>query len=398
MRYISAASTVPAPVTSWTDEENHLREMVSRFAKKHVAPYVSEMDANGQLRTGLLDELFKAGMMGIEADARYGGSELSFTAACIAVDEMAKVDPAVAVVVDIHNTLVVTALRKWANAAQIDNYMPFLCSHYLGAFCLSEEQAGSDAFALRTTAVRSDDGSHFTLNGVKMWISNALEASLFIIFANANPELGYKGITAFIVDKEEAKDALLIGKKENKLGIRASSCCEVVLNDLRVPAENVLGNVGEGYKIAMESLNEGRVGIGAQMIGLAQGALDATIPYCWQRKQFGRPVAENQGLAFQFAEASVELEAARLLVYNAARRNDSGLPFIKEAAYAKYYAAVVANKIAARCVEWVGGVGYTKDFPQEKFYRDAVIGKIYEGTHNIHLNMIAKLLQKEYRP
>eukprot|EP00181_Compsopogon_caeruleus_P006343 CAMPEP_0184688372 /NCGR_PEP_ID=MMETSP0312-20130426/29657_1 /TAXON_ID=31354 /ORGANISM="Compsopogon coeruleus, Strain SAG 36.94" /LENGTH=398 /DNA_ID=CAMNT_0027145461 /DNA_START=121 /DNA_END=1318 /DNA_ORIENTATION=+ len=384
---------MPGPVTSWSDEETAVRDSAFAFAKDVIGPRVKEMDHVAKLDPDVLRKLFEVGFMGIETPADLGGSELSFVSACIVVEQLARVDPAVSVIVDIHNTLINTAVRKWGTSDQKRDWLPRLATDALASFCLSEASSGSDAFALKTTATTS--GSDFLLNGSKMWISNAAEASLFLIFANTMPDKGYRGITAFMVDRESP--GLQVGKKEDKLGIRASSCCEVLLDNVRVPKDNLLGEIGTGYKIAIESLNEGRIGIGAQMVGLAQGALDSTIPYLFERKQFGQPVGEFQGMRFQLAQARCELEAARLLVYNAARLNDAKLPFVKEAAFAKLFSSQVAEKIASRCVEWAGGVGYTKEFPMEKFYRDVKIGSIYEGTSNIHLQTIAKFLEEEYR-
>jgi alkylation response protein AidB-like acyl-CoA dehydrogenase len=338
--------------------------------------------------------LFELGVMGIEVPVEHGGAGSSFFNAILAVEGLARVDPSVAVVVDVQNTLVNNALLRWGNAAQKARYLPKLASSWVGSYALSEASSGSDAFALKTRAEPRSD--RFVLNGRKLWITNAFESSLFIVFANAAPEKGYKGITAFLVERDFA--GFSVGKKEDKLGIRASSTCELVLDDCEVPMENVLGEVGQGYKIAILALNEGRIGIGAQMLGLAEGALDYALDYMHQRSQFGRPIADFQGVQFQYARAATEIEAARLLVYDAARRKDAGHDFVKHAAMAKLFASEAAERTASQAVEFLGGVGFTRDYPIEKLYRDAKIGKIYEGTSNMQLMTIAKLLQAERKP
>lgn len=367
---------VPGPATALTEEEALLQDMVAKFAARHVAPLVASMDAKAELEPALLAQLFEAGLMGVEVPIAHGGGGMSFTSAIIVIEELAKVDPAVSAVVDIHNTLLCNAVRRHGTDAQAAEWLPRLATSSLGAFCLSEAASGSDAFALKTRAVR--DGDDWVLSGTKAWISNAKEADIFLVFANADPAAGHRGITAFLVDRAAAGGGLVVGKKEDKLGIRASSCCELTLDGLRVPAGNVLGPVGQGYKIAIGGLNEGRVGIGAQLVGLAQGAMDVALPYAAQRQQFGRPVSDNQGMQFQFAQAATELAAARALVYNAARLVDAGQPVVADAAFAKLYASQVADRVAAAGVNWAGGVGYMRDFPAEKFFRDAKIGQIYE--------------------
>eukprot|EP00742_Colponemidia_sp_Colp-10_P004138 GILJ01004416.1.p1 GENE.GILJ01004416.1~~GILJ01004416.1.p1 ORF type:complete len:408 (-),score=62.38 GILJ01004416.1:52-1275(-) len=389
----SAHTATRLSITDWSEEETLLRDSAAKFAQTVIAPRVSEMDEKSKLDPAILSGLFEQGLMGVETPVDFGGVGGSFTQACLVVEELAKIDPAVAVIVDIQNTLINTAIRKFGSAAQQAHYLPRLASDTLASFCLSESGSGSDAFALKTRATKQ--GSHFVLNGSKQWISNAAEAGLFLIFANAEPEKGYRGITAFMVEKDTP--GLEIGKKENKLGIRASSTCEVHFNDLKVPADNIIGEYGKGYKIAIEVLNEGRIGIGAQMVGLAQGAMDATLPYLHQRKQFGQVIADFQGMRYQYAQAMTELEAARLMVYNAARLKDSNQDCVQPAAMAKLYSSQVAERVASKCVEWLGGVGFTKDFPAEKFYRDAKIGAIYEGTSNIQLETIAKNIQKKYK-
>jgi alkylation response protein AidB-like acyl-CoA dehydrogenase len=377
------------PLTELTDEERMFYESVYSFAKSRVAPKVDEMDRAGTMDKNIVAQLFELGVMGIEVPAEYGGAGSSFFTAILAVEALARVDPSVSVLVDVQNTLVENAILRWANDEQKQRYLPKLASEWVGAYALSESGSGSDAFALRARAERR--GDQWVLNGRKLWTTNGAEASLFIVFANVDPSQGYKGITAFLV--ERTSPGFAVGKKEDKLGIRASSTCELLLDDCRVPGENVLGEVGRGYKIAIETLNEGRIGIGAQMLGLAQGAFDYALGYVQERTQFGSKIADFQGVQFQYARAAMQLEAARLLVYNAARLKDAGESFIKQAAMAKLFASEVAESTASLAVELLGGVGFTKDFPIEKLYRDAKIGKIYEGTSNMQLVTIAKLLQ-----
>jgi alkylation response protein AidB-like acyl-CoA dehydrogenase len=336
----------------------------------------------------LLHQLFELGLMGIEIPEDYGGQGGNFFQCILAIEEISAVDPSAGVVVDVQNTIVNNAIMRWGNDEQKSKYLPQLAKDTVGAYALSEAGSGSDAFALATTATL--EGDQYLLNGRKLWISNAAEAGVFVLFANANPSAGHRGITAFIVEREFP--GFQVGKKENKLGIRASSTCELILDNCAVPRENVLGEPGKGYKIAIETLNEGRIAIGSQMLGLAQGALSASIKYAKDRKQFGKPIAEFQAVQFDLARMATEVEAARLMVYNAARLRDAGLPFVKEAAMAKYYASDIAEKVASKAVEIHGGVGVTKDYPVEKLYRDAKIGRIYEGTSNIQLMTIAKKL------
>ena len=380
------------PLTHLSEEETLFRDSVLDFAKKRVAPLVSEMDEKGALDPSILPSLFELGLMGVEVPENYGGAGSSFFNAILAVEALAVVDPSVSVLVDVQNTLVANALLRWSNDGQKEKYLPRLCKDWVGSYALSEAGSGSDAFALQARATQKD--GRWVLNGRKLWITNANESSLFLVLANVDPSKGYRGITAFLV--ERSFPGFSVGKKENKLGIRASSTCELVLEDCEVPAENVLGEVGKGYKIAIETLNEGRIGIGAQMIGLAQGAFDQAMRYMSERKQFGQSIASFQGMQFQYARVATEIEAARLMVYNAARRKDAGLPFLKEAAMAKLFSSEVAERTASLCVEFFGGVGFTKEYPAEKFFRDAKIGKIYEGTSNMQLATIAKLLQSEY--
>lgn len=380
-------------LTCLSEEEILLRDTVFEFAQSRVAPLTKSMDDRAQLDSGLLEELFSMGLMGIEVDESYGGAGGSFMDAILAVESLARVDASLAVVVDVQNTLVNNALLRWGSNEQKKQYLTAQCETAIGSYALSEASSGSDAFALDCRAEQQPDGL-WCLNGRKLWITNAAEASLFIVLANADPSLGYRGITAFLVEKEFAGFA--VGKKEDKLGIRASSTCELMLDNCLVPASNVLGPIGKGYKIAIETLNEGRIGIGAQMLGVAQGAFDHAMKYMLERKQFGRAIADFQGLQFQYARMATEIEGARLMVYNAARLKDSGQPFVKQAAMAKLFASEVAERSASLAIEFLGGVGFTREYPVEKFYRDAKIGKIYEGTSNMQLQTIAKLLQGEY--
>jgi alkylation response protein AidB-like acyl-CoA dehydrogenase len=381
-------------LTTLSEEERLLSDSVLAFARERVAPHVARMDEESRLEPSLLPGLFEMGLMGIEVPESYGGSGGSFMNAILAVEALARVDASLAVVVDVQNTLVDNAVMRWGNDDQKQRYLPKLSSSWVGSYALSEQGSGSDAFALQTRAERQKGG--WLLSGRKLWITNAAESSLFIVLANADPSQGYRGITAFLV--ERGTSGFEIGKKENKLGIRASSTCELILDGCLVPDENVLGEVGKGYKIAIETLNEGRIGIGAQMLGIAQGAFDYAMRYIQERRQFNKAIADFQGVQFQYARMATEIEGARLLVYNAARLKDAGQPFVKEAAMAKLVASEVAERSASLAVELLGGVGFTKDYPVEKYYRDAKIGKIYEGTSNMQLQTIAKLLQAEYKP
>lgn len=373
-------------LTSLTEDEQIFQKTVREFAEEQVRPLTSEMDRQGSFAPGLTQKLFELGLMGIEVPARLGGSESSFFMAILAVEQISRVDPSVGVCVDVQNTLVNNAILRWADEEQKKRFLPKLASSTIGAYALSEAGSGSDAFALAARAVR--DGDSWVINGRKLWITNGGEAGIFIVMANADPTKGYKGITAFIVERDTP--GFSVGKKEDKLGIRASSTCELILEDCRVPAENVLGEVGRGYKVAIETLNEGRIGIGAQMVGLAQGALEHAVAYAKERRQFGKPIGEFQAVQFQLAEMATEIEAARLLVYNAARLKDAGKPFLTEAAMAKYFSSKVAERAASKAIEILGGVGFTKDYPVEKLYRDAKIGAIYEGTSNMQLQLIGR--------
>jgi short/branched chain acyl-CoA dehydrogenase len=376
----------PAPLTHLGEEERMFQSTVRKFARERIGPHVRSMDEAGVFRKDLIHECFALGLMAIDVPEQYGGQGGYFFQSILAIEELARVDPSAAVIVDVQNTLFNNAILRWATEDQKRKYLPRLAKDTLASYALSEAGSGSDAFALATRAV--DAGDHYRLTGRKLWITNAAEAGLFLLFANLNPEAGYKGITAFLIERDF--HGFQVGKKEDKLGIRASSTCELILDDCQVPKSNVIGEIGKGYKIAIETLNEGRIGIGAQMVGLAQGALDHALAYAKQRKQFGKTIAEFQGVQFDLAEMAVEVEAARLMVYNAARLRDAGLPFVTEAAMSKYFASQVAERTASRAVEVLGGVGFTKDYPVEKLYRDAKIGRIYEGTSNMQRVTIAK--------
>jgi alkylation response protein AidB-like acyl-CoA dehydrogenase len=377
-------------LTELTEQERMFQEAVRDFATAEIAPKVMEMDQAAQMEPALISGLFEMGLMGIEIPEQYGGTGADFFTSILVVEELSRVDPAVSVLVDVQNTLVINAILRWATEEQKTRILSRLASDTVGAYALSEAGSGSDAFALACRATA--DGDDWILNGHKLWITNGNEAGIFIVFATMDPEAGYKGITAFIV--ERGQDGFSIGKKEDKLGIRASSTTELVFEDVRVSPENVLGEVGVGYKIAIETLNEGRIGIGAQMLGLAQGALDHTVRYVQEREQFGRAIGRFQGVQFQLAEMATEIEASRLLVYNAARLKDAGQPFLTQAAMAKLFASEVAQRVASLCIDLHGGYGFTKEYPVEKFYRDAKIGTIYEGTSNMQKQTIAKALMR----
>ena len=375
-------------LTTLSEDEQMFRASVREFAEGELRPRVEEMDAHGKLDPALIKQCFDLGLMGIETPEEFGGAGSSFFTAIIAVEELSRIDASVGVFVDVQNTLVNNALIRWGTQAQKEKYLAALASEKVGAYALSEAGSGSDAFAMQTRAV--DKGDHYLLNGQKLWITNGNEAEIFVLFANANPEAGYRGITAFIVEK--SFPGFTVGKKEDKLGIRASSTTELILEDCKVPKENVLGEVGKGYKTSIETLNEGRIGIGAQMIGIARGALDAAIAYTGERQQFGKSINQFQGVQFQLAEMATDLEAARLMVYNAARMKDAGVNFVKEAAMAKLYSSRAAERISSKAIELYGGYGYVKDYPVEKYWRDSKIGAIYEGTSNMQLQTIAKLI------
>lgn len=379
---------VARPLTTLSEDEQMFRDSVREFAEGEIRKRVEKMDEQGQMDTDLIKQCFDLGLMGIETPEEFGGAGGSFFQAILAVEELSRVDASVGVLVDVQNTLVNNALIRWGNPDLKKKYLSQLAAEKVGAYALSEAGSGSDAFAMQTRAV--DAGDHFVVNGQKLWITNGKEAEIFVLFANANPEAGYRGITAFIVEK--STEGFSVGKKENKLGIRASSTTELILEDCRVPKENVLGEIGKGYKVSIETLNEGRIGIGAQMIGLARGALEAALAYTKERQQFGKSISEFQGVQFQLADMATELEAARLMVYNAARMKDAGQNFVKEAAMAKLFSSRAAEQITSKAIELYGGYGYVKDYPVEKYWRDSKIGAIYEGTSNMQLQTIAKLM------
>lgn len=374
-------------LTTLSEDELAFRDAVRSFAESEIKPHVTHMDEEAKMKPEILQKLFEMGLMGIETPEKFGGAGSTFTMACLAVEEIGRVDGSVSVLVDVQNTLTTNAFLKWGTEAQKEKYLSKMASQWVGAYALSESSSGSDAFALKLKA--EDKGDKWVLNGSKLWITNGNEASVFIVFANMDPAKGYKGITAFIVEK--SFPGFKVGKKEDKLGIRASSTCELLFENCEVPKENVLGEVGKGYKIAIETLNEGRIGIGAQMIGIAQGAYEAALNYVKGREQFGKPIAHFQGVQFQLAEMRTELEAARLMVYNAARLKDAGQDFIESAAMAKLYSSRAAEKITSKAIDLFGGNGFTKEYPVEKFWRDAKIGQIYEGTTNMQLQTIAKM-------
>jgi alkylation response protein AidB-like acyl-CoA dehydrogenase len=378
------------PLTVLTEEERMFRDAVREFAESEIAPRVMAMDEAERMDPALIPKLFELGLMSIEIPERFGGAGSTFFTSVLVVEELSRVDPSVAVLVDVQNTLVINALLHWGSDELQERYFPRLAGDTVGAYALSEAGSGSDAFALSCRAVR--DGDDWVLNGQKLWITNAQEAGLYIVFATVDPEQGYRGITAFLVERDTP--GFSVGKQEHKLGIRASSTCELVLQDVRVPTANVLGEVGKGYKVAIETLNEGRIGIGAQMLGLAQGALDHTLRYIQERQQFGRPIADFQGVQFQIAEMATTVEATRLLVYNAARLKDAGQPFLVPAAMAKLFASEAAQRVSSTCIDLFGGYGFTKEYPVEKLYRDAKIGTIYEGTSNMQKQTIAKALTR----
>src|SRR5881227_3492004 len=385
---VASEESIARPLTTLSEDEQMFRASVREFAEGEIRKRVEKMDEQGYFDPELTRYCFDLGLMGIETPEEFGGAGGSFFQAILAVEELSRVDASVGVFVDVQNTLVNNALSRWANSEQKKKYLSQLAAEKVGAYALSEAGSGSDAFAMQTRAV--DRGDHFVVNGRKLWITNGKEAEIFVLFANANPEAGYRGITAFIIDKATAGFA--VGKKENKLGIRASSTTELILEDCKVPKENVLGEIGRGYKISIETLNEGRIGIGAQMIGLARGALEAALRYTTEREQFGKAINDFQGVQFQLAEMATELEAARLMVYNAARMKDAGAPFVKEAAMAKLFSSRAAERISSKAIELYGGYGFVKDYPVEKFWRDSKIGTIYEGTSNMQLQTIAKLI------
>jgi len=381
-------SPAPAPLVALTDDEVLFRDNIRQFAEEKIRPLVREMDDKGVFDHDLLQQFFQLGLMGIEIPEQYGGGGGTFFEACLAVEETARVDASAAVIVDVQNTLVNNALLKWGNDEQKKRYLPKQATECVGAYALSEAGSGSDAFALQTKAELK--GSDYVLNGRKLWITNGKEAGLFITFANIDPAAGYRGITAFLVEKDFP--GFTVGKKEDKLGIRASSTCELILEDCKVPKSNVLGEPGKGYKIAIETLNEGRIGIGAQMVGVARGAWEYAVKYAQERKQFGKAIGDFQGIQFQIAQMATEIEAARMMMYNCARMKDAKMNFVKEAAMTKLFCSQVAERVTSLAIEIYGGYGFTKDYPVEKFWRDSKIGKIYEGTSNMQLATIAKIV------
>ena len=388
MSTAAGAAFSNAGLTVLSEDEEMFRASVREFAEGEVAPRVETMEQASKLDPDLIKQCFELGLMAIESPEEYGGAGSTIFNAILAIEELARVDASVSVFVDVHNTLVTNAFMRWANDEQKKKYMPHLATGKVGAYALSEAGSGSDAFALKTRAV--DKGGNYEITGQKLWITNGNEAEIFVLFATVDPAAGYKGITAFIVEK--GFEGFSVGKKEDKLGIRASSTTELILDNCKVPKENVLGEVGKGYKVSIETLNEGRIGIGAQMLGVAQGAYEAALKYTAEREQFGQSINSFQGVQFQLAEMAVEIEAARLLVYNAARLKDAGRSFLKEAAIAKLYSSRVAEAVSSKAIELYGGYGYVKDYPVEKFWRDSKIGAIYEGTSNMQLQTIAKLI------
>ena len=380
-------NTIP-PLTQLTEDEQMLKEATADFAQSSIAPIVQKMDEQAKLNQSVIDECFEMGLMGVEIPEKYDGAGGTFMMSIVSIEQLSRVDASVGVFMDVQNTLVNNAFLNFGSEDIQAKYLPQLATKKVGAYCLSEASSGSDAFALKATA--KEDGDHYVLNGAKLWITNANEADIFIVFATVDPEAGYKGITAFVVERDF--EGFSVAKKEDKLGIRASSTCEILLEDCRVSRENILGELGKGYKVAIETLNEGRIGIGAQMIGLAQGAFEAALSYVKERKQFGQAISKNQGIQFQLARMATDIETARLLVYNSARLKMADKNYLKEAAMAKFYSSEVAEKVSSMAIDLFGGNGYVKEYPVEKYYRDAKIGKIYEGTTNMQLSTIAKLL------
>ena len=390
MSTAAQTAAINTGLTVLSEDEDLFRSSVREFAEGELRPRVEAMEHAAKIDPDVINQCFELGLMAIETPEEYGGAGSSFFNAIVAIEELARVDASVSVFVDVHNTLCTNAFLRWGTEEQKKKYLPQMAESRVGAYALSEAGSGSDAFALKTRAV--DKGDHFELTGQKLWITNGNEAEIFILFATVDPDAGYKGITAFIVEKQF--EGFSVGKKEDKLGIRASSTTELILDNCKVPKENVISDVGKGYKVSIETLNEGRIGIGAQMLGIAQGAYEATLKYTAEREQFGQSINSFQGVQFQLAEMAVEIEAARLLVYNAARLKDAGKPFVKEAAIAKLYSSRVAEAVSSKAIELYGGYGYVKDYPVEKFWRDSKIGAIYEGTSNMQLQTIAKLIMK----
>jgi len=383
------------PVTQFTEDEEMVRDAARHWANEELRPLVREMDDEAKTRPEIVQGLFDHGFMGMEIPEEYKGSGMNFTSACLVVEELSRVDPSVSILVDIHNTLTNNAVRFWGSEQLKEKWLPRLATEAVSSFALSEAGSGTDAFAMKTTATESPDGSYYTLTGEKLWISNSREAGVFLVFANANPSLKHKGITAFMVDANT--EGLHVGKPEKKLGLRASSTCPVVLNDVKVDTADILGEIGLGYKYCINILNEGRIGIASQQIGIAKGCMDIAMPYLNERAQFGTKLADFQGLEHQYAQIATEIHAAELLTYNTCRMKENGIPFVKEASMAKLYSSQVAEKAASKSIEWLGGIGFTQDLLAEKFYRDCKVGSIYEGTSNIQLQTIAKRIKDEYR-
>ncbi|ETV96287.1 hypothetical protein H310_10457 [Aphanomyces invadans] len=395
-RAMSSALPTHLPLSFLSEEELMFQDAATKFAQDVCLPKVSKMDAEGEMDREITQGMFDNGFLGIEVPEEYGGSGASFMNVCLTIEALSRVDPVVGLLCDLQNTVVNNVFVNYGTPEQKQEYLPRLATEMIGSFCLSEAGSGSDAFALKTRADVSADGSYYTLNGQKMWISNSEYSGVFLVFANIDPSKGYKGITCFIVDRDT--EGLDIGKPEDKLGIRASSTCPVYLTNVKVPANKILGEAGKGYKIAISTLNEGRIGIASQMLGLAQGVFDQTVPYLYERKQFGHSIGDFQAMQHQQAEIALDIETARLLVYNAARLKDAGEPFVKNAAMAKLHASRVAERSASKCIELLGGVGFTKTLHVEKMWRDSKIGAIYEGTSNMQLTTIAKLIKDEYKP
>jgi alkylation response protein AidB-like acyl-CoA dehydrogenase len=383
---MSQTITAMPALTRLAEDEAIFRDSVYEFADREIRPLARDMDEHAKFNPELIKKLFELGVMSVEVPESFGGAGGTFFHSVLAVESLSRVDPSIGVLVDVQNTLVINAVMKWGSEDIKRKYLPKFATNTIGAYCLSEAGSGSDAFALATRATETGDG--YAINGRKLWITNGNEADMFIVFANLNPEAGYRGITAFIVDR--GTPGFTVGKKEDKLGIRASSTCELIFEECVVPKSQILGDVGKGYKVAIETLNEGRIGIGAQMLGLAQGALDHTVRYIKERKQFGKPIAEFQGVQFQIARMAMDVETTRLLVYNSARLRDAGLPFLTEAAMCKIHSSEVAERVASMAINLYGGNGFVKEYPVEKLYRDAKIGQIYEGTSNMQLMTIAK--------
>lgn len=382
------------PITSFSEDESMTRDAARSWANAQLKPLVREMDDKECINPSILRQLFDNGFMAMEIPEQYGGCAMNFTSACLVIEEISRIDPSVAIFVDVHNTLTINAVRFWGSPALQSQYLPKL-SRNLSSFCLSEASAGSDAFALQTMATPSPDKSYYYLNGTKLWISNAREAAVFLVFANVDFSLGYEGITAFLVDANS--DGITVGKSEKKLGLRASSTCPVTFDNVKVDCQNILGEIGKGYKYCIEILNEGRIGIGAQQVGIAKGCLDIAMPYLQERKQFGIPIGDFQGMQHQYAQLATEIHAAEVMLYNTCRLKENGLPFVKEASMVKLYSSQIAERAASKTIEWLGGIGYTRELLAEKFYRDSKAGSIYEGTSNLQLQTIAKLLKREFK-